>query len=102
FNQCIQSTLINYNEYTQNWFKREKAEIAIIFEKIRIRESKKSRIEGFLYASIFKFLEAIIYEFEDSFNDANLYFKELIQDFSDLINQYNEQQFVKTLLERKY
>ncbi|MDT1957002.1 DUF4365 domain-containing protein [Carnobacterium divergens] len=102
FNKCIQSTLINYSDYTQDWFEREKEDIDTIFEEIRIKESEKLPIEGFLYASIFKFLESIIYEFKDSFNDNNLYFKSLIQDLSNLVVEYNEQQFVKLLLGKKY
>ncbi|EGQ0120237.1 hypothetical protein I1310_002838, partial [Listeria monocytogenes] len=102
FNKCIQSNLINYSDYTQDWFEREKEDIDTIFEEIRIKESEKLPIEGFLYASIFKFLESIIYEFKDSFNDNNLYFKSLIQDLSNLVVEYNEQQFVKLLLGKKY
>lgn len=101
FNQCIQPNLINYSDYTQNWFKQKKKDINAIFEEIRLKESSENPIEGFLYASILKFLESIIYEFKDTFNDSNLYFKELIQNFSNLIMEYNEQQFVKLLLGNK-
>lgn len=102
FNKCIQPTLTNYSDYTQNWFKQEKEETYKTFEQIRIKVKEKEPIEGFHYAQIFKYLESIIYEFKNSFNDNNLYFKELIQDLSNLITDYNEQQFVKLLIGKKY
>ncbi|WP_447533389.1 hypothetical protein, partial [Enterococcus faecalis] len=98
-NKKIDNTLSNYNDYQKSWYKREKEDAKKEINKIETNKNGQEEVSGYIYAAIFRYCFSSLIDFEDSFNDDEPYFKELIQGFSSVVEIYNEERLIELLLD---
>lgn len=98
FDTLLRPELSIGGDNAKAWYLENKGEVLENVAQLKEEQENQTFSEGYFLAELFRKLQTIILRYQESFDGKRIRESELLQDFSELINEYNEDRLIRLLL----
>lgn len=98
FEQLVQAELSIGGNSAKAWYQHKKEDLLEDIKQMKQEQKNQTLSEGYFLASIFSKLQMITRQHKGSFDGKRIRESNLLQDFSELIAEYNEDRLIRLLI----
>lgn len=98
FDQLVQAELSIGGNSAKAWYQNKKEDLLEDIKQMKQEQKNQTLSEGYFLASIFSKLQMITRQHKGSFDGKRIRESNLLQDFSELIAEYNEDRLIRLLI----
>ncbi|MGO3610446.1 MAG: hypothetical protein ACTIOL_11965, partial [Enterococcus sp.] len=98
FDTLLRPELSIGGDNAKAWYLENKGEALDNVAQLKEEQENQTFSEGYFLAELFLKLQTIVLRYQESFDGKRIRESELLHDFSELINEYNEDRLIRLLV----